>query len=243
MLVCLQVFSGLAASLVGDADIKVTGNSAMVSWITDVSTGTRLSVKPDVKSVEVLVGKTVSTNHSVKIEGLKTGVEYQILAGTARVWLSTNNLSISVPGSVAAVTAPKEVRKTVPDAPISKPKEPTKAAPAESVSGALPKAPPTRQTWGSVSSLPDHFERHGGDFHAKDQDDYARMAWEFLQRAKAEGYPCKEDEEGVLRVYEPKSGAFASYSREGKTKTFFKPGSRDYFERQPGKIINLKNWK
>ena len=31
--------------------------------------------------------------------------------------------------------------------------------------------------------------------------------------------------------------AFAAYNRNGTTKTFFKPESRDYFERQPGELV------
>ena len=69
------------------------------------------------------------------------------------------------------------------------------------------------------------------------------MAWEFLQRAKAEGFLAKQDETGVLRVFDPKTGAFAAYNRDGTTKTFFKPGSRDYFARQPGRNIDLKTWR
>ena len=69
------------------------------------------------------------------------------------------------------------------------------------------------------------------------------MASEFLQRAKAERLPAKQDEAGVLRVFDPGSGAFAAYNRDGTTKTFFKPGSRDYFARQPGHNVDLKTWR
>ena len=47
----------------------------------------------------------------------------------------------------------------------------------------------------------------------------------------------KLDEEGVRRVFDPKTRAFAAYNRNGTTKTFFKPESRDYFERQPGELV------
>jgi len=114
---------------------------------------------------------------------------------------------------------------------------------ARTVQSSVAKAPPARTTWGNVASLPDHFARHGRDFGAKDPDDYARMAWEFLQRAKAEGLPAKQDETGVLRVFDPKSGAFAAYNRDGTTKTFFKPGNSDYFARQPGRSIDLRTWR
>jgi hypothetical protein len=43
-----------------------------------------------------------------------------------------------------------------------------------------------------------------------------------------------------LRVWDPKTRSFAAYTREGLTKTYFKPGSPDYFERQPGRPVRLK---
>lgn len=100
--------------------------------------------------------------------------------------------------------------------------------------------PPARKTWGNLSTLQDHFKRHGKDFDAKDADDYAAQAWLFLQRAKSEGLPAKRDGSGVLRVYDPKSRAFAAYNRDGTTKTYFKPGRRDYFEDQPGESVDLR---
>jgi pyocin large subunit-like protein len=102
------------------------------------------------------------------------------------------------------------------------------------------KPPATRKSWGNPSTLQDHFNRHGKDFDAKDADDYAAQAWLFLQRAKSEGLPAKRDESGVLRVYDPKSKSFASYNRNGTTKTFFKPRRRDYFDDQPGEKVDLR---
>ena len=69
--------------------------------------------------------------------------------------------------------------------------------------GWIKKAPPTRETWGHLPSLPDHFERHGRDFNAKDADDYARMAWEFQQRAKIEGLPDDKGQPMRSRVFKP----------------------------------------
>src|SRR5215471_18677709 len=104
-------------------------------------------------------------------------------------------------------------------------------------------APRAVETWGNLATLPDHFARHGSDFAATSAEDYARLAWQFLQRAKAEGLPAKVDPAGTLRVYDSASGAFAAYDRNGTTKTFFKPRSRGYFERQPGRLVNLKTWR
>jgi pyocin large subunit-like protein len=109
-------------------------------------------------------------------------------------------------------------------------------------SSSLSAAPRATQTWGNPASLPDHFARHGADFGARNAEDYARMASQFLQRAKAEGLPAKIDG-SVMRVFDYRSGTFGVYNRDGTTKTFFKPGNRDYFERQPGQSVNLRTWR
>ena len=110
----------------------------------------------------------------------------------------------------------------------------------EKISPQKSAAPPVSETWGNPASLPDHFARHGADFHAKDADDYARMAWEFGQRAGTGGLLVKVDEDGTRRVFDPRSGAFAAYNPDGTTKTYFKPNSRDYFARQPGRLLNSR---
>jgi len=156
-------------------------------------------------------------NHSVLLPAVEPGTKWFFTAGTARVPLATN--SFIVPGKALREGAPSNAIAVT-----------ATARKAEAVS----KAPPTRETWGDLPSLPDHFARHGRDFKAKNADDYARMAWEFRQRAKAGGLLIKVDSEGVARIYDPKSGAFGAYNRNGTTKTFFKPNSRDYFDRQPG---------
>jgi len=98
-----------------------------------------------------------------------------------------------------------------------------------------------RQTWGRPETLPDHFARHGRDFGARDPDDYAAQAHAFLERAKTSGLPAKRDHDGSLRVYDPSTGAFAAYNPDGTTKTFFKPGSPTYFDRQPGTLVDLRS--
>jgi pyocin large subunit-like protein len=100
-------------------------------------------------------------------------------------------------------------------------------------------APPTRKTWGSMATLEDHFVRHGKDFNSKSADEYAAQAWQFLQRAIDEGLPVKQDPDGVLRVWEPRTRTFASYNRDLTTKTFFRPNRQDYFDDQPGKNVKL----
>lgn len=111
-----------------------------------------------------------------------------------------------------------------------------------------PSAPSARPTalpvaaasWAHRASLPDHFARHGSDFGARNADEYALFAAQFLERARRDGLPAKVDKYGVLRVYDPRSDTFGAYDRDGTAKTFFKPGSSGYFDRQPGRPIDLR---
>ena len=79
-------------------------------------------------------------------------------------------------------------------------------------------APATRKTWGNVASLPDHFARHGADFSAKSQDDYAAQAWRFRERASTEHLPMKFDTDGTFENARPNKGhmAIAKLVRQGK---------------------------
>ncbi|HEY3901826.1 MAG TPA: hypothetical protein VGM54_24650 [Chthoniobacter sp.] len=99
---------------------------------------------------------------------------------------------------------------------------------------------PASKTWGHLDSLPDHFARHGGDFGARNPEDYAAQAAAFLARARAEGLPAKRDPDGSLRIYDPATGAFGAYNANGTTRTYFKPDSPNYFARQPGVNVDLR---
>ena len=217
------------AEMVGTPRVgAVSGNSAVVSWKTDVETGTRASygLAPD-QLTERAEG-AVTAAHELTLTGLRPGAKYFFTVGTARKKLATGEFTTSgSPASVASAPSSSPV--------VSKPKPlPAKISPPKT------DAPPTRATWGNVGSLPDHFARHGADFHAKDADEYARMAWEFGQRAKQGGLMVKVDDDGIRRVFDPKSGAFAAFNPNGTTKTFFKPNSRDYFARQPGRAVDAR---
>ena len=48
---------------------------------------------------------------------------------------------------------------------------------------------------------------------------------------------------GVLRVFDSRSGTFGAYNPDGTTKTFFKTGNAAYFQRQPGRRIDLRAWR
>lgn len=207
-----------AAALVEGPAVNIAGTDATITWSTDVSTASRVQFGTSPQKLEQRADGELGAKHSVTLPRLQPGTKYFFTVGTARVPLATNSFVV---GGAADVSP--------------------KVAAIDAVATSKPlRAPPTKQTWGNLSSLRDHFERHGGDFKAKDPDDYARLAWEFQQRAKAEGLPMKIDSDGVLRVFDPKSRAFAAYNRDGTTKTYFKPDSRDYFDRQPGELIKSK---
>jgi hypothetical protein len=63
-----------------------------------------------------------------------------------------------------------------------------------------------------------------------------KKAREFLLKFKKEKLPAVIDKDGVKRVYDPKMNTFASYEKNGKIRTFFKPREGNkYFENQVDK--------
>ncbi len=126
----------------------------------------------------------------------------------------------------------------------AKPKAQTQAqaqakAPTPTPAQSTQEAPPTRETWANVDTLEDHYVRHGKDFKSKSADEYAAAAWLFLQRAIRDGLPIKQAGDGTLRVWDPKDRSFASFTKDLRTRTYFRPNSWDYFDRQEGKPVKL----
>lgn len=232
------VLAPLHAVVVSEAPaVAPAENSAVISWGTDVECGTtvRFGTKPDqlTKKVEGEVG----TKHKVQVNELLPGTTYYYSIGTSKKSLQTGNFVTKGKGPPVAppVKAPaNEPAKTAPQVAKSSPPPAVPAKPTYT-------PPPTAQTWGDRYSLQDHFNRHGADFNARNPDDYAAKAWLFLRRAIDEGLPAKlDDSDGTIRVWEQKSRTFAAYNRNFTTKTFFKPNSADYFQRQPGKPVRLR---
>jgi hypothetical protein len=220
-----------AAEVVGDVKVEPAGSgSVIVKWRTDVESGGRVSYGTTADALTQRAEGGITADHVVTVTGLAPGQKYFYAVGTARKKLATGSFTFS--GSPA--TSPK----TAPDASPTKVTSPPRTSPATKLPPASNQhAPPTRATWGNMPALADHFARHGQDFQARDADDYARQAWSFRQRAMTTSLPMKLDEDGTLRIYDPNTGAFAAYNRDGTTKTYFKPGSRDYFARQPGRPV------
>jgi filamentous hemagglutinin len=76
--------------------------------------------------------------------------------------------------------------------------------------------------------------------------EYARMAQDFLQQARARGHLVKVDPNtGVVRVYDPATNTFGAYNPDGTTRTFYKPDpakhglptNLDYWHSQPGTSV------
>lgn len=232
-LMCLGPMAARAVEVVEGPRVEVTGTTATVKWKLDGPAGgtVRFGRQPG-ELTRSVKSPVVAVDHSVILDGLEPGARYQYSVGTARKPLKEGSFQVP-PTSGPARGVPSGKPTGGP------PQEPV--APGAS-KGPPPagKAPPARQTWANAATLRDHFERHGADFAAVSPEDYAAQAWRFFQRAKSEGLPVKIDPEGTLRVWDPKSRAFAAYTRQGLTKTYFKPGSPDYFERQPGRLVRLK---
>lgn len=230
-----------AVELVTGPEVRAGGDRATVSWTTDVPAGGRVQWGVEPGKLNQRAQGPVGTNHAVEIGGLKPGTRYHFTVGTARYPLATNQFTTAGGSSAAGdVPVPAAAADGAGARPAVAPGPGVGAGGGRASPAAQPQAPPTSRTWGSMRTLQDHFDRHGADFGSKDPDDYARQAWLFLQRARREGLPAKRDADGVLRVYDPATREFAAYNRDGTTRTYFKPGRRDYFRDQPGRPVNLK---
>jgi len=217
-----------AVELVGQPQITTTANTAMIQWRTDVDCGTRLQFGLNPAALDRKAEGAVSSEHAIQLEALAPGTTYYYSVGSARTRLTTGTFT-TTGGVPSAAPQPSLLRRVLnvitPD---------KKPAPAVTTA----QAPPTRQTWGHLDSLQDHFNRHGRDFSSTSPDDYAAQAWLFLQRARAENLPMKlDDTDGTLRVFDPSIRVFGAYNGAGMTKTFFKPENPTYWQRQPGRVV------
>ncbi|WP_395737359.1 fibronectin type III domain-containing protein [Prosthecobacter sp.] len=219
-----------AVELVGQPQATATASSASIQWRTDVECGTRLQYGLSPAVLDRKAEGAVSREHRIQLDGLTPGTLYYFSVGSARARLGEGTFTTTGAAAAAAGPQPSLIRRMLnvitPD---------KKSAGAATVGK---QAPPARETWAHLDSLQDHFERHGRDFSSRSPDDYAAKAWLFLQRALAESLPMKlDDTDRTLRIFDPKTGAFAAYTGAGKTKTFFKPDSPTYWQRQPGRGV------
>lgn len=241
VLLLAMVGAGQAVEVTQGPVVVVSETSATFEWSTDVECGTQLKFGVNQNNYNHKVQGGVGLKHAVQATGLLPGTQYFYSIGTAKKSLKegafTTKGGPSAGAAVQKVPPPKA--PPVPFAkPAAKPSTPSSTAAGKPVYA----VPPTAKIWGDRYSLLDHFNRHGADFGAANADDYAAKAWLFLQQAKDEGLPAKQDEsDGTIRVWDGKTHTFAAYNRNFTTKTFFKPRSADYFNRQPGKPVRLRH--
>jgi hypothetical protein len=95
-------------------------------------------------------------------------------------------------------------------------------------------APPLR--WANPRTLADHFVRHGTDFGFASADEYAIAASELLERGRVGDLPTKIGTDGTIRVFDPETNTFGSFTPSGMTRTFYKPTSPSYWARQSGDL-------
>ena len=234
----LSALAAQAVELIAPPKVTQSEVSATIAWRTDVACGTRVSFGTALDKLDQKLEGAVSADHTITLPNLAKGTTYYYQIGSARQNLAAGsfvfgNDTAATPAPHAA--APKSILNKIVDALTPTAPKPKPAASSPTAA----RAPPTRQTWGRIDSLQDHFDRHGADFQSTSPDDYAAQAWHFLQRGKAGQVPMKwDDSDSSLRVYDPKTRAFAAYNRDGTTKTYFRPNSPTYWPRQPGRPIS-----
>lgn len=228
-----------AVELVSGPKVTQSESSATIAWRTDVACGTRVSYGTAVGKLDQKLEGVVTDDHTVTLSSLTQGTTYFYQVGSARQQLGAGSFTMG--GNVKPagalppkVEAPKSMLEKLVDALTPEAPKP-KPSPAPSTAA---RAPPARVSWGYWESLQDHYNRHGPDFQSQSPEDYAAQAWHFLQRAKAGQLQMKwDDADETLRVYDPKTRAFAAYNRNGTTKTYFRPNNPSYWQRQPGRLI------
>ncbi|UXF70028.1 hypothetical protein [Rhodococcus qingshengii] len=91
-----------------------------------------------------------------------------------------------------------------------------------------------RTDWVDPNTLEDHYERHGGDFGAESEEDYAQQAQEFY--GNKDILPTKYDSPaGKVRIYDPETNTLGVYTNDGKSISFYKPtGGQAHWDTQEG---------
>lgn len=90
--------------------------------------------------------------------------------------------------------------------------------------------------WGNPGTLRSHFQRHGAELGAADIRAYVAMAASLLRRAEAERLPTRIAGNGTIRIWDPRTGQFGAYNRDGSIRTLFRVTDPAYFARQPGEF-------
>jgi RHS repeat-associated protein len=85
-----------------------------------------------------------------------------------------------------------------------------------------------QNNWGNAGTLTDHTRRHSGDFGITSAANYAKFGNEFRSKIGTKGVDSFTDNSGVTRVYEKSTNTFASYNKNGTTRTIYKPNPSEH---------------
>ncbi len=228
-----------AVTIIEGPTVKQMDDGLVMYWKTDAPAGGKVRFGLVEDKLDQSIEDGIAAEHRVHLPALQPGSHYFFSVGTARKVLQKGSFDTSGSSTLSGTHKSPASKPATPESspartapPFQKPTPPKPAM----------DAPPTRATWGSLPSLQDHYERHGGDFRASSPDDYAAQAWRFRERATTQPLPMKQDTDGTVRVFDPKSFAFAAYNRDGTTKTYFRPNNPSYWQRQPGRPITTAPW-
>jgi hypothetical protein len=85
----------------------------------------------------------------------------------------------------------------------------------------------------SRERLEQHFQKHGGEFHAASAEEYLRLAQALRDRPAGGDVLELKRSDGVISRFDRASGAFLAFNADGTIRTFFRPNDGErYFERQ-----------
>lgn len=236
-LLCILLNPVYGVELVGTPKVIYQGTTSVkLRWSTDVAAGARVQYGENEHSLQSVKGEGVGTHHEIELNQLKPNTKYIFKLGSSRKVLSQGSFVMTQDGRLLTEEGSKAQSNAPPASKLQAPS--SKPSPAIAGEQEIPSA---RRTWNRWDTLQDHFDRHGPDFGSKTPETYADEAHRFLLKGIREGLPAKyDDSSDTLRIFDPKTRAFAAYTRKGKTRTYFRPNSPSYFERQPGRVVNLK---
>lgn len=86
----------------------------------------------------------------------------------------------------------------------------------------------------SRARLAEHFRKHGGEFHAANEDEYLKLAQTLRDRpAGGDVQEATRSIDGVRCRFDRASGAFLAFDPDLTIRTFFRPNDGEaYFRRQ-----------
>jgi hypothetical protein len=158
----------------------------------------------------------------------KTLSEYSYEAGTL---VPDAAIALATDGAAEAVAARRLARAEAEASAVAA----TVAVEAEATLPATFAELPEPAGWARREKLVSHFVDHGDDFGALTPSEYVEQSKRLLDEARGGILRVKVDpDRRVIRVFDPATGRFGSFNPDGSTRTYFRPKSTTYFDRQPG---------